>query len=238
MPRAASAAASGTSSTTTCSCRSSAPPRRRAQALTRCRWVSPASWRRWARSSPLWARSSCCSASSGSGSRSPHRRYHAIVAGDGPVALKLAGSLHAEKRKLVLFSPKVVLVSSDDDTLTRGRQAKLLGYRGDPSDPVTLRAAGVTRAAELYACTRLWHRERGHRAARPRRGSRGQGSSRCAATRRCATRSLASRCAPAASGSAGTRGCGWTSSPSRTSRPAGCSTSIRSRRPATVRCRW
>lgn len=80
-------------------------------------------------------------------------RYHAIVAGDGPVALKLAGSLHAEKRKLVLFSPKVVLVSSDDETLTRGRQAKLLGYRGDPSDPVTLRAARVTRAAELYACT-------------------------------------------------------------------------------------
>ena len=80
-------------------------------------------------------------------------RFHAIVAGDGPVALKLAGNLHAEKRKLVLFSPKVVLVSSDDETLTRGRQAKLLGYRGDPSDPVTLRAARVTRAAELYACT-------------------------------------------------------------------------------------
>lgn len=80
-------------------------------------------------------------------------RYHAIVAGDGPVALKLAGNLHAEKRKLVLFSPRVVLVSSDDETLTRGRQAKLLGYRGDPSDPVTLRVARVTRAAELYACT-------------------------------------------------------------------------------------
>lgn len=63
-------------------------------------------------------------------------RFHAIVAGDGPVALKLAGNLHAEKRKLVLFSPKVVLVSSDDETLTRGRQAKLLGYRGDPSDPL------------------------------------------------------------------------------------------------------
>jgi voltage-gated potassium channel Kch len=80
-------------------------------------------------------------------------RYHAIVAGDGPVALKLAGNLRAEKRKLVLFSPKVVLVSSDDETLTRGRQAKLLGYRGDPSDLVTLRAARVTRATELYACT-------------------------------------------------------------------------------------
>jgi hypothetical protein len=80
-------------------------------------------------------------------------RYHAIVAGDGPVALKLAGNLHAEKRKLVLFSPKVVLVSSDDETLTRGRQAGLLGYRGDPSEPVTLRAARVARATELYACT-------------------------------------------------------------------------------------
>jgi RyR domain/TrkA-N domain len=80
-------------------------------------------------------------------------RYHAIVVGDGPVALKLAGNLHAEKRKLVLFSPKVVLVSSDDETLTRGRQARLVGYRGDPSDPVTLRAARVVRATELYACT-------------------------------------------------------------------------------------
>ena len=49
------------------------------------------------------------------------------MAGDGPVALKLARNLRAEKRKLVLFSPKVVLVSSDDETLTRGRQAKLLG---------------------------------------------------------------------------------------------------------------
>jgi hypothetical protein len=80
-------------------------------------------------------------------------RYHAIVAGDGPVALKLASNLLAEKRQLVLFSPKVVLVSSDDETLTRGRQAGLLGYHGDPSDPVTLRAARVARAAELYACT-------------------------------------------------------------------------------------
>jgi RyR domain/TrkA-N domain len=80
-------------------------------------------------------------------------RHHAIVVGDGPVALKLAGNLHAEKRKLVLLSPKVVLVSSDDETLSRGRQAKLLGYHGDPSDPVTLRAARVVRATELYACT-------------------------------------------------------------------------------------
>ena len=80
-------------------------------------------------------------------------RYHAVVAGDGPVALKLAGNLHAEKRKLALLSPKVVLVSSDDETLTRGRQAKLAGYHGDPSDPATLRAARVARATELYACT-------------------------------------------------------------------------------------
>lgn len=80
-------------------------------------------------------------------------RHHAIVVGDGPVALKLAGNLHTEKRKLVLFSPKVVLVSSDDETLTRGRQLKLLGYRGDPSAPVTLRAARVVKATELYACT-------------------------------------------------------------------------------------
>ena len=144
----------GTSSSTTCSCRSSAPPRPQGPGpypvpLGIARILAPVGTflaavgtlflllgEQW-RPAP--------------GRRVPLR--HAIVAGDGPVALKLAGNLLAEKRKLVLFSPKVVLVSSDDETLTRGRQAKLLGYRGDPSDPVTLRAARVTRAAELYACT-------------------------------------------------------------------------------------
>ncbi len=78
---------------------------------------------------------------------------HAIVAGDGPVALELAGNLRAEKRKLLPFGPKVVVVSSNDEILTQGRQAKLAVFRGDPADPVTLRAARVPRATELYACT-------------------------------------------------------------------------------------
>jgi hypothetical protein len=71
---------------------------------------------------------------------------HAIVAGDGPVALELARQLRAENRK-------VVLLSSSDDTLTEARQNRLLQVRGDPADPGTLRAAGITRAAELYACS-------------------------------------------------------------------------------------
>jgi hypothetical protein len=80
-------------------------------------------------------------------------RGHAIVAGDGPVALELAGNLRAEKRKLLPFGPKVVLVSANDETLTKGRQAKLVEFRGDPADAGTLRAARVARATELYVCT-------------------------------------------------------------------------------------
>jgi RyR domain/TrkA-N domain len=78
---------------------------------------------------------------------------HAIVVGDGPVALELASNLRTEKRTLLRLGPKVVLVSSDDEMLTRGRQAKLAEFRGDPADPGTLRAARVRRAIELYACT-------------------------------------------------------------------------------------
>jgi hypothetical protein len=73
---------------------------------------------------------------------------HAVVAGDGPVALELARQLRAENRK-------VVLVSSSDDTLTEARRSRLLEVRGDPSDPGALRAAGIRRATELYACTAL-----------------------------------------------------------------------------------
>jgi hypothetical protein len=80
-------------------------------------------------------------------------RGHAIVAGDGPVALELAGNLRAERRKLLPLGPKVVVVSANDETLTKGRQAKLAQFRGDPADPGTLRAARVARATELYACT-------------------------------------------------------------------------------------
>jgi RyR domain/TrkA-N domain len=80
-------------------------------------------------------------------------RGHAIVAGDGPVALELAGNLRDEKHKLLRFGPRVVLVSNTDETLTQARQAKLVEFRGDPADAGTLRAARVARATELYACT-------------------------------------------------------------------------------------
>jgi hypothetical protein len=72
-------------------------------------------------------------------------RRHCIVAGDGTVALELARRLREENRK-------VVLATASDDTLSVARHSGLLSVRGDPVDPGTLRAAGVARAAELYAC--------------------------------------------------------------------------------------
>ena len=73
---------------------------------------------------------------------------HAVVAGDGPVAIQLASNLRRENE-----TRKVVVISSSDDTLTQARRNKLLDVRGDPADPSTLRAAGVSRARELFACT-------------------------------------------------------------------------------------
>ncbi|HEY6786089.1 MAG TPA: NAD-binding protein, partial [Trebonia sp.] len=73
-------------------------------------------------------------------------RGHSVVTGDGAVALELARRLRGEKRT-------VVLASTSDDTLAQARRSHLLEVRGDPADPGTLRAAGITRAAELYACT-------------------------------------------------------------------------------------
>jgi len=71
---------------------------------------------------------------------------HAVVAGDGPVAVTVARNLRAERRT-------VVLVSTSDDTLTEARRHKVLGVRGDFADSGTLRAANVARASELFACT-------------------------------------------------------------------------------------
>jgi RyR domain/TrkA-N domain len=71
---------------------------------------------------------------------------HAVVAGDGPVAVTVARYLRAERRT-------VVLVSTSDDTLTEARRHKVLGVRGDLADSGTLRAASVARASELFACT-------------------------------------------------------------------------------------
>lgn len=73
-------------------------------------------------------------------------RHHSVVAGNGPVALELARRLAGEGRR-------VVLVSKADETLAQGRLSGLLEVRGDPADPGTLRAAGIARSAELFACT-------------------------------------------------------------------------------------
>ena len=70
---------------------------------------------------------------------------HAIVTGDGPLALELARCLRGEKWK-------VIVVSSADDTLTRARQVGALGLKGSPTDATALKAAGVDRADRLYAC--------------------------------------------------------------------------------------
>jgi len=73
---------------------------------------------------------------------------HAVVTGDGPVALELARKLRAEYRKVVVVST----------TLARAeqiRRLRLLEVVGDPADVGTLRAAGLPRAAVLYACAEL-----------------------------------------------------------------------------------
>jgi voltage-gated potassium channel Kch len=70
---------------------------------------------------------------------------HAIVTGDAPLALELAGRLRGEKWT-------VIFVSSDDKTLTQARQVGVLGLQGSPTDATALRAAGIDRADRLYAC--------------------------------------------------------------------------------------
>jgi len=70
---------------------------------------------------------------------------HAIVTGDGPLALELARRLRDEEWK-------VIFVSSADDTLTQARQAGALGLKGSPTDATALKGAGIDRADRLYAC--------------------------------------------------------------------------------------
>ena len=78
-----------------------------------------------------------------------YSRDHAIVVGDGSVALTLARNLaQGGKRE----GRKVVVVSTSDDTLTQARRYDFLTVRGDPSETATLTAAGVAWADELYAC--------------------------------------------------------------------------------------
>ncbi len=73
---------------------------------------------------------------------------HAIVTGDGPVAVELARKLRAEYHK-------VVLVSASPAVADQVRAHRLLEVSGDPTDAGTLRAAGLRRADVLYACADL-----------------------------------------------------------------------------------
>jgi len=73
---------------------------------------------------------------------------HAIVTGDGPIAVELARKLRAEYHK-------VVLVSATPAAAEQVRAHRLLDVSGDPTDAVTLRAAGLRRADVLYACADL-----------------------------------------------------------------------------------
>ena len=75
-------------------------------------------------------------------------RKHAIVTGDGPVAVELARKLRAEYHK-------VVLVSASPAAAEQVRAHRLLDVSGDPTDAGTLRAAGMRRADVLYACADL-----------------------------------------------------------------------------------
>lgn len=73
---------------------------------------------------------------------------HAVVTGDGAVAVGLARKLYAEYRK-------VVLVSANPVSTEQVRGHRLVNVSGDPTDADTLSAAGVRRADVLYACAEL-----------------------------------------------------------------------------------
>jgi voltage-gated potassium channel Kch len=81
-----------------------------------------------------------------------HASGHAIVAGDGAVALTLARNLGRGTSGREGEGRKVVLVGTSDDTLTQARRYDILTVRGQPSDRATLGAAGVARADQMYAC--------------------------------------------------------------------------------------
>lgn len=82
-----------------------------------------------------------------------HASDHAIVVGSGAVALTLARNLGKGTDRGAGEGKKVVLVSNSDDTITLARRHDILTVLGDASDQATLGAAGMVRAAELYACT-------------------------------------------------------------------------------------
>jgi voltage-gated potassium channel Kch len=71
---------------------------------------------------------------------------HPIVTGDGPAALELSRRLRVSHRK-------IVLVCTTEAAAAQARRYRLLDVPGDPTDAATLRAAGIRRASEVYACT-------------------------------------------------------------------------------------
>ena len=71
-------------------------------------------------------------------------RGHVIVAGNDPIALMLARRFAADGQRVVLMSDTV-----GEDV---ARQHGVYLVPGDPTQEVTLRAAGAPRAASVYAC--------------------------------------------------------------------------------------
>lgn len=72
---------------------------------------------------------------------------HAIVTGDGQMAMELARRLRRDQYRTV------VLVGAKAETIDQARQMELLDIAGDPGDLSTLRAAGIARANIIYACS-------------------------------------------------------------------------------------
>ena len=72
---------------------------------------------------------------------------HAIVTGDGQMAMELARRLRSDQFRTV------VIVGAKPETIDQARRLQLLDIAGDPSDLNTLRAAGIARASVIYACS-------------------------------------------------------------------------------------
>ncbi|MFE3449411.1 RyR domain-containing protein [Nonomuraea sp. NPDC059194] len=72
--------------------------------------------------------------------RARRSRGHAVVCGTGPIAAVLTNRLRTAGRGVVQIAP------------TPNADRGVLHVEGDPRDPSVLRAAGVERAAVLYAC--------------------------------------------------------------------------------------
>jgi voltage-gated potassium channel Kch len=72
---------------------------------------------------------------------------HAIVTGDGQMAMELARRLRADQFRTV------VIVGAKPETIDQARRLQLLDIAGDPTDLNTLRAAGIAHSSVIYACS-------------------------------------------------------------------------------------